>query len=158
MCRPVPGEWWPARRWYGRRRAPASVPHWGADRIVGTVADDRRISGWVGGTGLYDIHNAYSARATQAYRDAARHLGIMLVERPVRSAEEAKTVLGQIQKGEVDGLLQAPSAGLNIPGLLLEVMHQQGIPAMFTGSFRPEQGAAMVGVLPATTSNAARRL
>jgi putative ABC transport system substrate-binding protein len=89
----------------------------------------------------YDIHDAYSARAAQAYRDAARRLGIVLVERPMRSAEEAQTVLGQVRKGEVDGLLQAPSAGLNIPGLILKVIDQQGIPAIFTGLFFAEQGA-----------------
>ena len=89
----------------------------------------------------YDIHDAYSARAAQAYRDAARRLGIELVERPVRSAEEAQTMLGQVRKGEVDGLLQPPSAGLNIPGLILKVTDQQGIPAIFTGSFWTEQGA-----------------
>jgi putative tryptophan/tyrosine transport system substrate-binding protein len=89
----------------------------------------------------YDIHDAYSARAAQACRDAARRLGIMLVERPVRSAEEAQTVLGQVRKGEVDGLLHHPSPGLNIPGLILKATDQQGIPAVFAGAFWPEQGA-----------------
>jgi len=89
----------------------------------------------------YDIHDTYSAMAAQAYRDAARRLGIVLVERPVGSAEEAQTVLGQVRKGEVDGLLQPYSAGLNIPGLILKVLDQQGIPALFTGAFWAEQGA-----------------
>jgi putative ABC transport system substrate-binding protein len=89
----------------------------------------------------YDIHDAYSAMAAQAYRDAARRLGIVLVERPVRSVEEAQTVLGQVRKGEVDGVLPPFSPGLNIPGLILKVIDQQGIPAIFAGAFWPEQGA-----------------
>jgi putative ABC transport system substrate-binding protein len=89
----------------------------------------------------YDIHDAHSAMAAQAYRDAAHRLGMVLVERPVRSAEEAQTVLGQVWKGEVDGLLPPFSAGLNIPGFILMVTEQQGIPAIYTAAFWSEQGA-----------------
>src|SRR2546426_1066557 len=38
-----------------------------------------------------------------AYREAARRLGIELVEKPVRTAEEAQATLAQVRKGEVDG-------------------------------------------------------
>ena len=47
----------------------------------------------------YDIHDTHSAKMAQAYREAARRLGIVLVERPVRNTEEAQMVLGQVRKG-----------------------------------------------------------
>jgi hypothetical protein len=38
---------------------------------------------------LYDANEAYATAEVRAYRDAARRLGIVLVEQPVRTLEEA---------------------------------------------------------------------
>jgi putative ABC transport system substrate-binding protein len=73
------------------------------------------------------------------YREAAQHLGIELIERPVHTEAEARTVLLQIRKGEVDGLLTPFSVALNIPGIILEVEKQQAIPAMYNSTFYPER-------------------
>ena len=89
----------------------------------------------------YDANHAYSLLAANAYREAARRLGIELVERAVRTEEEAQVTLAQVRKGEVDGILQPSGASFDIPGLILEAASQQGIPAMFvTGVFWMESG------------------
>jgi putative ABC transport system substrate-binding protein len=89
----------------------------------------------------YDVHHPHSVAWVQAYREAARHLGIELVERAVRTTVEARDALLQVSKGEIDGILQFPSPSLNIPGYILEVSVQRNIPTMFTGLFWVERGA-----------------
>ncbi|MEE9521605.1 MAG: ABC transporter substrate-binding protein [candidate division NC10 bacterium] len=89
----------------------------------------------------YDPTDAYSVTGARVYRDAARRLGIVLVDRAVRTAEEARTTLAQVRKGEVDGILRPASLSLNIPGFVLETASRQGIPAMFNGAFWVERGA-----------------
>ena len=88
----------------------------------------------------YDVNDASTVAFAQAYRDAARRLGIVLVERTMRTADEARVELGQIRKSEIDGILHRSSAALNIPSLILEATAQQGIPAIFVGSFWAERG------------------
>ena len=89
----------------------------------------------------YDANHAYSLLAASVCREAARRLGIELVEKVVQTEEEAQATLAQVRKGEVDGILQPLAAGLNISGFILEAASQQGIPAMFiTGAFWMESG------------------
>ncbi len=75
------------------------------------------------------------------YREAARRLGIELVEKAVRSKEEGQTTLAQVRKGEVDGILAPYSLSLNLYGLVLEATSQPGIPTMFDAAFMVERGA-----------------
>jgi putative ABC transport system substrate-binding protein len=89
---------------------------------------------------LYDMSHTFSVMAARVYRDAARRLGIMLVEQPVRTDEEARTALAQVQKGAVDGILAPSSPSLNIPGFVLETIAQQALPTMFDGMFYVEHG------------------
>jgi putative ABC transport system substrate-binding protein len=90
---------------------------------------------------LYDLNDPYAVALARTYRDAAHRLGLELVEQAVRTQEEAKTALTQVQKGEVDGLLPPPaSTSLNIPGLALEAAAQQALPTMFGSAFFLEQG------------------
>lgn len=89
---------------------------------------------------LYDAADAASVREARGYRDAARHLGMALVERVVRTQEEAQVALAQIQKGEVDGLLMPRSLALNIPGFLVKAAAQRAIPVMCDGAFWVERG------------------
>ena len=89
---------------------------------------------------LYNVNDAGSVARAQVYRDAASRLGIVLVERPVRTTEEAQAVLDQTRKGEVDGIVQPIAVSLNIPGLILEAATQWGIPTMFDDAFYVERG------------------
>jgi putative ABC transport system substrate-binding protein len=88
----------------------------------------------------YDATDAYAVTAVKRYRDAARRLGIELVERAVWTEEEARTALAQVWQGEVDGLLNPVSLSLNIPGFILETATQRGLPSMFDAAFWVEQG------------------
>jgi putative ABC transport system substrate-binding protein len=88
----------------------------------------------------YDAADATSVAAAQVYRDAARRLGIELVERAVRTEAEAQATLAAVRKGEVDGLLQPHNTALNIPGFVLEAAARQAIPSMFPTAFMVEQG------------------
>jgi putative ABC transport system substrate-binding protein len=90
---------------------------------------------------LYDAHHANAMAWVQAYRDAARRLGVVLVEHAIRTIDEARAALMQVLQGEVDGILQPPSPSLNLPGLVLEFSAQRGIPTMFNASFWVESGA-----------------
>lgn len=89
---------------------------------------------------IYDASDANAVAEVRSYRDAARHLGIMLVERAVQTQEEAQAALSQVSKDEVDGLLMPRSMSLNIPGFVLEAAVQRGIPSMFDAPFWVEQG------------------
>jgi putative ABC transport system substrate-binding protein len=80
------------------------------------------------------------ARAT-VYRDAARRLGIALVEKPVRTEAEAQATLAQVHQGEVDGILAPEGSSLNLPGFVLEATAKRAVPAMFDAAFWVEQGA-----------------
>jgi ABC-type uncharacterized transport system substrate-binding protein len=84
---------------------------------------------------VYDATNAEAIRRLGVHRDAARRLGLTLVERPVRTEEEARAIIGGAQKSEVDGLFDPRLLTLNIPGLLMELALQRAMPTMFYDSF-----------------------
>jgi putative ABC transport system substrate-binding protein len=88
----------------------------------------------------YDAADVPAVAALQVYRDAARHLGIELVEQAVHTEEEAKATLAAVHKGEVDGILVHGSTSLNIGGFVLETAARQAIPSMFASAFWAEQG------------------
>ena len=89
---------------------------------------------------LYDAADAHAVAAAKVYREAAHRLGIELIEKPVRTEEEAQATLAQVRKGEVDGILEPPQASLNIPGFSLEAASHQAIPTMFAAPFWVERG------------------
>lgn len=88
----------------------------------------------------YNATDSYSAAEARAYRDAARRLGIVLVEKPVRSRAEAQAALAQVRKGDVDGILNPRGLSLNIPGFILEAAALRSIPTMFTRTWYAERG------------------
>ena len=90
---------------------------------------------------LYDAADADAVAEAKVYRDAAHRLGIVLVEKAVRTEEEAQATLAQISKGEVDGILMPTPGSLNIPGFVLEAASQRAIPTMFDAAFWVERGA-----------------
>jgi ABC-type uncharacterized transport system substrate-binding protein len=89
---------------------------------------------------LYDAADAAAVTEAKVYREAAHRLGIELIEKSVQTEEEAQATLAQVSKDEVDGILQPPSASLNIPGFILEASSQRAIPTMFAGTHWLEQG------------------
>jgi putative ABC transport system substrate-binding protein len=88
----------------------------------------------------YDPADTYAVAQVEVYRDAARRLGIELVEQSVHSEAEAQATLSQVQKGHVDGILAPDALSFNIPGFVLEAASQQAIPTMFAGAFWVERG------------------
>ncbi len=88
----------------------------------------------------YDATNAYAVAQLPTYRDAARRLGLTLVERAVRSEEEAQAALLGLRKGEVDGIFSPRFLSLNIPGFIFDAAQKHKIPTMFHGVFFVERG------------------
>jgi putative tryptophan/tyrosine transport system substrate-binding protein len=89
----------------------------------------------------YAAHHTSAAAAARVNREAARRLGLELVERPVHTEAEIQTLLAQMRKGEVDGLLVAlHSHAWNLLGVITETASQQGIPTMFADTFMVERG------------------
>jgi putative ABC transport system substrate-binding protein len=88
----------------------------------------------------YDPGNSDAVTAARVYRDAARSLGLVLVEKPVRTEDEARTILTKLRKADVDGIVAQPIVSLNIPGFILDAALQRAIPTMFNGPFFVERG------------------
>jgi putative ABC transport system substrate-binding protein len=88
----------------------------------------------------YNATEAYVVRVVKVYREAAKRLGIELLEKAMRTQKEAEATLTQIRQGEIDGILVPWTASLNIPGFVLETAAQRAIPTMFSSRFFPERG------------------
>lgn len=89
---------------------------------------------------LYNRNDAYSRAAVKVYREAARLLDIVLMEKAVQTEAEVQTAIDEARPGDVDGIVQPPGVSLNIPGFLLESSTQRGIPIMFDAAFFVERG------------------
>ncbi len=79
---------------------------------------------------VYDATNAHIESVLRVHRDAAHRLGLTLVERPVRSQEEARAAITGVRKTNEDGLFSPRLLSLNIPGFLLEVGARGTVPTM----------------------------
>lgn len=86
----------------------------------------------------YDAANPLSGSLVRVHRVAARQLGLTLVERPVRSQEEAQAAIVGVRKGEVHGIVSPRLHSLNIPGFVLEA--RSTVPTMFHSPFYVERG------------------
>lgn len=89
---------------------------------------------------LYDAADADAVAEAKVYRDTAHRLGLVLVEKVVRTEAEAQATLAQISKGEVDGILVPRQTSLNIPGFILEATSQRALPTIFDAAFFVERG------------------
>jgi putative tryptophan/tyrosine transport system substrate-binding protein len=95
---------------------------------------------------VYDATDDVAVSRLQVYRDAAQRLGLTLVERPVRTEDEARSAISAIRKSEVDGIFSPRLLSQNIPGLILEIGPKRGIPTMFETPFYVERtGLASYG-------------
>ena len=88
----------------------------------------------------YHANNATQAAYVKQYRTAAQRLGIVLVERKLRTMEEAREALARVRKQDIDGILAARDVDLNIPGFVLETTTRRGIPSMFDSAFYLKDG------------------
>lgn len=89
---------------------------------------------------VYDDSDPFASSLLERQRDAARRLGLTLVEKPVRTQDEAQAVFAGVKKGEVDGILSPRFLSLNIPGFMIETGRQLGLPTMLHASYHVEQG------------------
>jgi len=83
----------------------------------------------------YNPAHPYAATEVKWYREAAQHLGVVLIEKAVRTQDEAHAVLASIRKDEGNGIISPRLLSLNIPGFILETASQWDIPTMFATSF-----------------------
>jgi putative ABC transport system substrate-binding protein len=74
------------------------------------------------------------------YREAARHLGIDLVEKPVRTEAEVQALLAQVREHKIDGIVQPSSVSLNIPGFIMEATAARAMPTMFESVYFVKHG------------------
>jgi putative ABC transport system substrate-binding protein len=88
----------------------------------------------------YDPSEAFSVAQVKIYRESARRLKIMLIEKTVVTQTEAQSTFDSIRKNEVHGIVVPRSLSFNIPGLALEAMSKKRIPTMFFGPWYVDQG------------------
>jgi putative ABC transport system substrate-binding protein len=88
----------------------------------------------------YDAGDPYAVSQLDEHREAARRVGVTLVEKPLRTQDEARAALLAVRKAEVDGILSPRNLSLNIPGLVLEIAPRRAIPTMFYNSWHVERG------------------
>jgi len=88
----------------------------------------------------YNPAHPYTAMEVKVLRDAAKQLGIDLIEQPLLNQDEAQAVMAKVRKGDVDGIMSPRPLSLNIPGFILETTTRQKIPAMFDTSFWTDRG------------------
>jgi len=88
----------------------------------------------------YDAPDLASAQEARLYRQAAVHLGIEVVEAPVKTQAEAREALTWSQGPKTQGVLSSYHLYLNIPGFVLQATSEQGIATLFPQPFYVERG------------------
>ena len=88
----------------------------------------------------YAANSPWGTAEARAYREAARALGIALVEKPLRDQAEARAMFAAVRKGEVQGIVVSHSLTWNVPGFAIETGARLGIPVMSPASIYTEQG------------------
>ena len=86
----------------------------------------------------YDVTDSASVKEFQIYRQAARRLGIELVEMALRTQAEAQEALTRSPNETVQGILSPQY--LNIPGFVLQATSERAIATMFSNDFLVERG------------------
>jgi putative tryptophan/tyrosine transport system substrate-binding protein len=88
----------------------------------------------------YDKAEAFSVAEAKIYRDSARRLKIMLIEKMVVTEKEAQATFDGVRRNEVHGIVVPRSLSFNIPGLAVEATSQKRIPTMFFGPWYVDEG------------------
>lgn len=89
---------------------------------------------------LHDPTEAFSVAEAKGYRQAAQRIGIVLVEKAVRTEEDARSTIARLRKGEAQGIVAPRSLSLNIPGFILDATSQKVMPTMFPDIWYVENG------------------
>ena len=87
----------------------------------------------------YDAGGPQAEAQMTALRSAAARLGIELIERPVRTKQQARRAIASLRRGEVDGIMPA-SNRLNIAGFALQASLRRRIPTMFSRAWMADYG------------------
>lgn len=74
------------------------------------------------------------------YRIAAQRLGLVLLEWPLETQQQAEEVITGLGPKEVDCLLVPRNVALNIPGFLIDATRQAQIPSLFDQLYYAELG------------------
>ena len=107
----------------------------------------------------YDPSETFAAAEAKVHRDSARRLKIILIEKPVRSQDEAQATFASIRKSDVHGIVVPRSLSFNIPGFALEATSRQRVPTMFYSVWYVENGGlASYGANYYESGRAAARL
>jgi putative ABC transport system substrate-binding protein len=88
---------------------------------------------------VYDATNPGAVATLPGHRDAARRVGLTLIEKAVRTEDEARAAIAGVRKEDIDGMFASRHLSLNIPGLILEIAPKRSIPSMFQDAFFVEQ-------------------
>ena len=88
----------------------------------------------------YDETNADAVASMTVHREAARRLGLTLVERPLRGEEQARAAMMALRKGDADGIVSLRFLGSNISGFILQFAPRALMPTMFHIGFFVERG------------------
>jgi putative ABC transport system substrate-binding protein len=88
----------------------------------------------------YDATNPDAVAHVAVHREAAQRLGLTLVERPLRSEEEARAAITGLRKDDADGIMSLRFLSLNISGFILEIAPRRVMPTMFHIPFFVERG------------------
>ena len=88
----------------------------------------------------YDKADSFSVAQAKIYRESARHLKIVLIEKTVLSQKEAQATFDDIRRNEVHGIVVPRSLSFNIPGLAVEATSRQRIPTMFFVPWYVDEG------------------
>ena len=88
----------------------------------------------------YDPSEVFATAQAKNYRDTARQLNITLIEKPVRTQDEAQAIFANLRRSEVHGIVVPRSLSFNIPGFAMEATSQRRIPTMFFSSWLVENG------------------
>jgi putative tryptophan/tyrosine transport system substrate-binding protein len=88
----------------------------------------------------YDATNPEAVAQMAVHRDAAGRLGLTLVEKAVRSEDEARAAITGLRKADADGIFALRFLSSNIPGFILEITQKGVMPTMFHVPFFVERG------------------
>jgi len=88
----------------------------------------------------YDETNADAVASMTVHREAARRLGLTLVERPLRGEEQARAAMMALRRGDADGIVSLRFLGSNISGFILQFAPRAVMPTMFHIGFFVERG------------------
>jgi len=88
----------------------------------------------------YHASDTFSAAQAKNFRETARQLNVTLIDKPVRTQEEAQAAFASIRRSDVHGIVVPRSLSLNILGFAVEATSQRGIPTMFFTDWWVENG------------------